>query len=223
MSQIRVVVVDDHEVVRLGLRSLLEAQPEMWVVAEAGSADEALRQVERHRPHVAVVDVRLPDRSGLEACREIRQRFPETRVVILTSHKDDQAIGQALRAGASGFVLKQVGGEELLRAVQAAAHGEIALDPQTAARVVARLQDLEAQAEADVFRDLSPREREVLVRVARGLSNKQIGAQLGLSEITVRNYVSNILEKLKLGNRVELAAFAARYQLPAQVMPPGEK
>lgn len=223
MSQIRILVVDDHEVVRLGLRSLLEAQAEMQVVAEAGSADEALRQVERCRPHVAVVDVRLPDRSGLEACREIRQRYPETRVVILTSHKDDQAIGRALRAGASGFVLKQVGGEELVRAVQAAAHGEMALDPQTAARVVARLQDLEAQAEADVFRDLSPREREVLARVARGLSNKQIAAQLSLSDVTVRNYVSNILEKLKLNNRVELASFAARHRPPTQPAPLSEK
>ena len=216
MSRIRILIVDDHEVVRLGLRILLEGQSEMEVVAEAGNADEALREVERHRPHVAVVDIHLPGRSGLEACQEIRRRFPDTRVVILTSFADDDFIAEALRVGASGYVLKQVGGDELVRAVQATARGETALDPQTAARVVARLRDLETKAEADVFRNLSVREKEVLRLIAKGRSNKEIGAALSLSEITVRNYISNVLDKLGLANRVELAAFATTHHLSAQ-------
>lgn len=220
MSRIRVLIVDDHEVVRLGLRILLEDQPEMEVVAEAGDANEALREVDRHRPHVAVVDIHLPGRNGLEVCKEIRHRFPATRVVILTSSADDDFIAEALRAGASGYVLKQVGGGELVRAVQVAARGETALDPQTAARVVARLRDLENKAEADSFRDLSPREKDVLRLVAAGKSNKEIGAALSLSDITVRNYISNMLEKLSLANRVELAAFALTHHLIEP--PPGQ-
>ncbi|CAG0937671.1 DNA-binding transcriptional activator DevR/DosR [Thermoflexales bacterium] len=213
MSRIRILIVDDHEVVRLGLRILFEDDPELEVVAEAGDAQQALLEAERHRPQVAIVDINLPGRSGLEVCREIRQRYPETRVVMLTSFADDDFIVAALRAGASGYVLKQVGGGELVRAVQAAARGETALDPQTAARVVARLRDLESKAEADAFRRLSPREREVLVLVTTGQSNKAIGAELNLSEITVRNYISNMLEKLSLNNRVELAAYAMQHHL----------
>jgi DNA-binding NarL/FixJ family response regulator len=214
MSQIRILIVDDHEVVRLGLRILLEDQPELQVVAEAGNFDEALREAERHRPHVAVLDINLPGRSGLEACRELRRRFPETRTVMLTSFADDAFVAEALRAGASGYVLKQVGGDELIRAVQAAARGEMALDPQTSARVVARLQQLEDQTEADGWRTLSPREQDVARLAAQGKSNKEIGAALHLSEITVRNYLSNVLEKLSLANRVELAAYAARHHWP---------
>lgn len=213
MSRIRILIVDDHEVVRLGLRILMEDQAEMEVVAEAGDADQALIEVDRHRPQVAIVDIRLPGRSGLEACKEIRQKFPDTRVVILTSQADDDFIAEALRSGASGYVLKQVGGDELIRAVQAASRGETALDPQTAARVVARMRDLETQVEASVFKDLSPREKDVLRLVAQGQSNKEIGVALNLSDITVRNYISNMLDKLELSNRVELAAFATAHHL----------
>ena len=213
MSRIRILIVDDHEVVRLGLRILFEDDPDLEVVAEAGDAHAALLETERHRPQVAVVDINLPGRNGLDVCREIRQRYSETRVVMLTSFADDDFIVAALRAGASGYVLKQVGGGELVRAVQAAARGETALDPQTAAHVVARLRDLEIQAETDALRALSPREREVLALVAEGKSNKEIGAALNLSEITVRNYLSNMLEKLGLNNRVELAAYATQHRL----------
>lgn len=215
MSRIRVLIVDDHEVVRLGLRILMEDQPDMEVVAEAGDADHALIEVERHRPQVAIVDIRLPGRNGLEICKEIRQTYPETRVVILTSQADDDFIVEALRAGASGYVLKQVGGDELIRAVLAASRGETALDPQTAARVVARLRDLETQVEANAFKELSPREIDVLRLVIEGQSNKEIGAALNLSDITVRNYISNMLAKLNLSNRVELAAFAVKHRLPS--------
>jgi DNA-binding NarL/FixJ family response regulator len=211
MSRIRILIVDDHEVVRLGLRILMEDQPDMEVVAEAGDAEQALIEVKRHRPQVAIVDIRLPGRNGLEVCREIRQNYPDTRVVILTSQANDDFIVEALRVGAAGYVLKQVGGNELIRAVLAASRGETALDPQTAARVVARMRDLETQVEANAFKDLSPREKDVLRLVIKGQSNKEIGAALNLSDITVRNYISNMLEKLGLANRVELAAFATAH------------
>ena len=208
MNPIRLLIVDDHEVVRLGLRTLLEEEMDLEIVAEAGNAEEALAMVARYQPAVVVLDVRLPGRSGLEACKDIRQRYPQVQVVMLTSFANDEFITRALRAGAAGYVLKQVGGDELIRAVRAAARGETALDPQTAARVVSRLRSLEAEAEAGAFRELSPREMDVLAWLARGKSNKEIGEVLHLSEITVRNYVSTILEKLHLNNRIELAIYA---------------
>jgi two-component system response regulator DevR len=212
-NRIRVLIVDDHEVVRLGLRTLLADESDIEVVAEAGTAEEALTQVANHRPDVVILDIQLPGRSGLEACRDIRARFPETQVVILTSHSRENFIEQTLRAGAAGYVLKQVGNEELVRAIRAAQRGEIALDPQSAGRLVARLKDLQTQEEKNAFRDLSRRELEVLLLVARGQSNKEIGQALNLSEITVRNYVSVILEKLHLRNRIEMATYAVQHHL----------
>ena len=213
MSQIRLLIVDDHEVVRLGLRTLLESEPDLKVVAEAGTAEEALVQVENHRPDVVILDIQLPGRSGLDACRDIRQKYPQVQVVMLTSSVNENFAVDALRAGAVGYVLKQVGGDELVRAVRAAQRGEMALDPKTATRVIARLNDLQKKTEADAFRDLSPREMDVLALVARGLSNKEIGQALNLSEITARNYVTTILEKLHLRNRVELATYAVQNHL----------
>ena len=213
MSQIRLLIVDDHEVVRLGLRTLLETESDLRVVAEAGTAEEALVQVENHRPDVVILDIQLPGRSGLYACRDIRQKFPQTQVVMLTSSVNENFAVEALRAGAVGYVLKQVGGDELVRAIHAAQRGEIALDPKTATRVIARLNDLQKKTEADAFRDLSPREMDVLALVARGWSNKEIGQALNLSEITARNYVTTMLEKLHLRNRVELATYAVQNHL----------
>lgn len=210
MSQIRILIVDDHEVVRLGLKTLLETEPDLKVTAEAGTAEEALVQAENHRPDVIVLDIQLPGRSGLDACRDLRQRFPKTQVVMLTSSVNENFALEALRAGAAGYVLKQVGGDELVRAIRAAHNGETALDPKTAARLVARLNELQKKTEADAFRDLSPREMDVLARVTRGLSNKEIALELNLSEITARNYVTTLMEKLHLRNRVELAAYAIR-------------
>jgi DNA-binding NarL/FixJ family response regulator len=212
-NRIRVLIVDDHEVVRLGLRTLLADESDIEVVAEAGTAEEALTQVANHRPDVVILDIQLPGRSGLEACRDTRARFPKTQVVILISHSRDNFIEQTLLAGAAGYVLKQVGNEELVRAIWAAHRGEIALDPQSAGRLVARLKDLQTQEEKNAFRDLSRRELEVLLLVARGQSNKEIGQALNLSEITVRNYVSVILEKLHLRNRIELATYAVQHHL----------
>lgn len=210
MSQIRLLIVDDHEVVRLGLKTLLESEPDLKVVAEAGTAEEALLQTGNYRPDIAILDIQLPGRSGLDACREMRARFPQTRIVMLTSSVNENFAVEALKAGASGYVLKQVGGDELVRAIRAAHNGELALDPKTAAQVVARLNSLQKKDEADAFRDLSPREMDVLALVARGWSNKEIGEELNLSEITARNYVTAMLEKLHLRNRVELAAYAIR-------------
>jgi len=210
MNPIRLLIVDDHEVVRLGLRTLLEGEPDLKVVAEAGTAEEALLQTQNQRPDVVILDIQLPGRSGLDACRDIRKNFPQTQAVMLTSSVNENFALEALRAGAAGYVLKQVGGDELVRAIRAAHKGETALDPKTAARLVARLNDLQKKTEADAFRDLSLREMEALAWVSRGASNKEIGAELHLSEITARNYVTALMEKLHLRNRVELAAYAIR-------------
>ena len=212
-KRIRLLIVDDHAVVRLGLRTLLADEPDLEVVAEAGTAEEALVQVANHHPDVVVLDIQLPGRSGLEACNDIRTQFPETQVVILTSHAGEGFVEQALHAGAAGYVLKQVGNEELVRAVHAAQRGEIALDPRTATKVVARFKNLQTQAETSAFRNISQREMDVLVLVAKGKSNKEIGFVLNLSEITVRNYISNILEKLHLRNRIELATYAVQHRI----------
>jgi two-component system, NarL family, response regulator DevR len=213
MTPIRLLIVDDHEVVRLGLRTLLGDEADLKVVAEAGTAEQALVQVANHHPDVVVLDIQMPGRSGLEACQEIRKKFPETRVVILTSHAGEGFAERALRAGASGYVLKQVGNEELVRAIRAANRGEMALDPRTAAKVVARMQDLQSRSEANAFRDLSPRELDVLAPLARGKTNAEIGLLLNLSEKTVGNYISNMFEKLGLKNRIELAAYAFEHHL----------
>jgi DNA-binding NarL/FixJ family response regulator len=212
-SKIRVLLVDDHEVVRLGLMTLMQDRPDLAVVGEAGSAAEALRLVEQLRPDVVLMDIRMPGEGGLEATRQIAARFPATKVVMLTSYADDELVVRAIRAGAVGYVLKQVGNEELLRAIAAAARGEALLDPTTTARLLARVRVAEQKAEEEAFRDLSERELDVLAEVARGKTNADIGRTLNLSEKTVRNYVSSVLEKLHLSNRIELATFAVEHHL----------
>ena len=178
MAAIRLLIVDDHEVVRLGLRTLLSDEADLEIVAEAGTAEEALRKVKDLSPDIAVVDIQLPGRSGIEVCRDIREQFPSTRVVILTSHAGESFLEQAMRAGASGYVLKQVGNEELVRAIRAAYKGEIGLDSRTAASVVSRFLEMEKTVDQSAFSELSLREKEVLALVAEGESNKEIGAKL---------------------------------------------
>jgi DNA-binding NarL/FixJ family response regulator len=212
----RVLLVDDHEIVRLGLMTLINDQPDMEVVGEAGTAEEAVRAVERTRPQVVLMDIRLPG-GGIEATRHIVSQFPETKVVMVTSFADDELLVRAIRAGAVGYVLKQVGNEELLRAIRAAAEGEALLDPSTTARLLSKVRLAERKADEDAFRDLSPREMDVLVQVAKGKTNAEIGEVLNLSEKTVRNYVSTILEKLQLSNRVELATYAVEHHLFEQM------
>jgi two-component system response regulator DevR len=207
--RIRIVLCDDHELVRRGLRSVLQGVPGYEVVAEAGDADEALAAVEELRPDVVVMDVRLPARSGIEACRDIRSAHPETRVLILTSYADDEALFSSIMAGASGFVLKQVRGADLVGAIREVAAGRSLLDPSVTARVLARLRD-GGTAGPGGGDQLTEQERKILDLVAEGLTNRQIAEQVFLAEKTVKNYVSNILMKLGLSRRAEVAAYMAR-------------
>lgn len=213
MKKIRVLLVDDHEIVRLGLMTLINDQADMEVVGEAGSAGEALHMVERFQPQVVLMDIRLPGESGIEAAQAITTRHPGARVVMLTSFADDELVLRAIRAGAAGYVLKQVGNQELLRAIRASARGEALLDPATTARLLARVRESERKADQEAFRDLSEREHDVLVEVAKGKTNSEIGAELNLSDKTVRNYITSILQKLHLANRVELAAYAVQHNI----------
>lgn len=213
MMKIRVGLVDDHEIVRLGLMTLINDHPEMQVVGEAGSAEEALQMVERTHPHVVLMDIRIPGEGGIEAARLISHRYADTKVVMLTSFADDDLVLRAIQAGAVGYVLKQVGNDELLRAISAAARGEALLDPSTTSRLLSRVREGERKKVEDAFRDLSDREMDVLAEVARGKTNAEIGGTLNLSEKTVRNYVSSMLDKLSLSNRIELALYAVKHHL----------
>ena len=213
MAKTRVLLVDDHEIVRLGLVTLIDDQPDMKVVGEAGTAAEAVRLVERLDPHVVLMDVRLPGEGGIEATRTMTTRFPNTHVVMLTSFADEDLVIRAIRAGAVGYVLKQVGNEELIRAIRAAARGKALLDPSTTVRLLSRVREAERKADSNAFRDLSERELDVLAEVARGKTNAEIGSTLNLSEKTVRNYVSTILSKMNLSNRIELATYAIEHHL----------
>lgn len=209
-NPIRILLVDDHEIVRLGLMTLINDQENMEVVGEAGSTAEALLQVERLNPDVVLMDIRLPDQSGLQATRVIAERFPQTKIVVLTSYSNDALVVDAIRAGAVGYVLKQVGNQELLRAITAAVRNEASLDPGTTSRLISLVRAAESKVQEDAFRSLSEREMDVLVEVARGRTNAEIGKLLHLQEKTVRNYVSNILEKLGFSNRIELATYAVQ-------------
>lgn len=213
MKKIKIVLVDDHAIVRLGLMTLLNDQPDMEVAGEASTALEAVRVVEKLQPDVVLMDIRIPGEGGIEAARQIASQFPATKVVMLTSFADDELIVKAINAGAVGYVLKQVGNEELLRAIQAAARGEALLDPSTTARLLNRVREIERKMDEDAFRILSDREMDVLTCLARGRTNAEIAQSLNLSEKTVGNYVGNMLEKLQLGNRIELAAYAYRHHL----------
>jgi two-component system, NarL family, response regulator DevR len=208
-----ILLVDDHDIVRLGLMTLLNDQPDMEVVGEASTAGEGIRMAEKILPNVILMDIRLPGEGGIEACRQITTRLPTCKVVMLTSFADDELVVRAIRAGAVGYVLKQVGNEELLRAIRAAARGEALLDPSTTARLLSRVREAERKAEEDAFRDISDREMDVLIHLAKGKTNAEIGALLNLSEKTVGNYVSNMFEKLHLNNRIELAAYAYEHHL----------
>ena len=213
MRKIRILLVDDHEIVRLGLMTLINDQEDMEVIGETGSGSDAVRMVERLDPQVVLMDVRLPGEDGIESTRKIASRFPNSHVVMLTSYVDEELVIQAIRAGAVGYILKQVGNEELLRAIRAAARGEALLDPSTTARLLSQVREAERRAEKNAFRHLSDREMDILAEVARGKTNAQIGESLNLSEKTVRNYVSTILGKLNLNNRIELATFAVEHHL----------
>jgi DNA-binding NarL/FixJ family response regulator len=213
MNKTRILLVDDHAIVRLGLMTLLNDQPDMEVAAEASTAGEAVQAVETSHPDVVLMDIRLPGEGGIEATRQITRRFPDSKVVMLTSFADDDLIVRAISAGAVGYVLKQVGNEELLRAIRAAAQGQALLDPSTTAKLLSRVRELDRKSEQDAFRDLSDREMDVLMQVARGKTNAEIGQLLHLSEKTVGNYLGTIFDKLHLNNRIELAIYAVEHHL----------
>jgi two-component system, NarL family, response regulator DevR len=209
-NTIRLLLVDDHQVVRLGLRALLSAESDLEVVGEAGTAAEALAQVESLRPEVVLMDVRLPDQSGITACQRIRLRWPEVKVLMLTSFADESLVLEAVDAGAAGYVLKQVGTDDLIKAVRTVAQGDAVLDPAVTQKLLAHVRRTSHEAQSAAFRDLSEREVQVLAQVAEGKTNAEIGAILMLSEKTVRNHVSTILDKLVCTNRSEAAAYAVR-------------
>lgn len=218
----RVLIVDDHEVVRLGLRTLLERHPHLKVVGEAGSAEEAIMQVDRQRPDVVVMDVRLPGRSGVQACREIRARFPDTKVIMLTSYEDDEALFEAISAGACGYVLKQIGSEQLVQAIETVGRGEALLDPAVTERVLAQVRGTTLERHRQAFSGLTDQELRVLALVSRGLSNKEAARYLGLREKTVRNYVSALLGKLGMSSRVQAATYAVQHRIEEIVPLPEE-
>lgn len=208
---IRLLMVDDHEVLRLGLRTLFSEASGFEVVGEAGTMAGAVSNALALEPDVVLMDVRLPDGSGVEACREIRTRRPQTCVLFLTSYADDDAVLATILAGAQGFLLKEVGSDELLRAVRAVANGQSILDPAVTQRVLARVQTLSASSAEPKGEELSPQERRVLALVAEGKTNKEIAVALNLSEKTVGNYLSNVFQKLNITRRSQAAVYFTRH------------
>jgi len=213
MEKKQILLVDDHEVVRLGLKSLLEHNDKFEVVAEAGTAKEAIEMVEKHHPDVVLMDIRLPGASGIDACEEITERWPDVRVVILTSYAEDEMLFSAIKVGASGYVLKQIGAEGLITAIEAACRGEALLDPAVTQRVFQEVRRAVKEEEAAAFSNLSQQEKHVLALVSQGRTNREIAEALFLGEGTVRNYVSSILAKLGVSNRAEAAAYAVEHSL----------
>jgi len=213
MSKQRIILVDDHEVVRLGLKSLLERHPQFEVVGEASSARDALEQVAALEPDVVVMDIRLPGTSGIEACEQIVDAHPNTKVIMLTSYAEDEMLFSAIRAGASGYVLKQIASEELVKAIEAVGRGEALLDPAVTQRVFQEVRRAVKEEEASAFAHLSQQEKHVLLLVSEGKTNREIAKSLFLGEGTVRNYVSSILSKLGVNNRAEAAAYAVEHNL----------
>jgi two-component system response regulator DevR len=205
---IRVFLLDDHEIVRRGLREMLEADGEFEVVGEAGTAEEAVGRIPATTPHVAVLDVRLPDGDGVEVCREVRSRHPEIACLMLTSYSDDEALFEAIMAGAAGYLLKQVRGNELVEAIRTVASGRSLLDPAVTQKVLERIRA--GTAEDAGIAQLTDQERKIFELIGEGYTNRQIAEHVHLAEKTVKNYVSNMLMKLGMDRRTEAAAYAAR-------------
>ena len=205
---IKVFLLDDHEIVRRGVKDMLETEPDITVVGEAGTAESALARIPALRPDVAVLDVRLPDGDGVSVCREIRSRMPEVACLMLTSFGDDEALFDAIMAGAAGYVLKQIRGTDLVGAVRTVAAGESMLDPEAASKVMARMR--EQASRKDPLAGLTTQERKILELIGEGLTNRQIGERMYLAEKTVKNYVSALFAKLGMERRTQAAAYASR-------------
>lgn len=214
MSQmLRLLIVDDHEVVRLGMRALLERHPTFTVVGEASTQEEAVTMAGEFQPDIVLMDIRLAGGSGIEACQQIKERYPQIKVIMLTSFAEDELLFAAIRAGATGYLLKQIAGGDVIRAIEGAARGESMLDPSLTQRVFFEVRRSIQKEEAVAFQDLTSQERQVLFLIAGGRTNREIAADLFLSEGTVRNYVSSILSKLGVSNRAEAAAYAIKHHL----------
>jgi two-component system response regulator DevR len=208
-SRIRLMLVDDSEVVRMGLRALLGSEPSLSLVGEAGTVAAAVETCARLKPDVVLLDIRLPDGTGFDACRQILKRLPDTRVLVLTSVVDETLVDEAIRAGAHGYLLKEIDRRGLLQAIRDVAAGKSILDPAVTARVIQLVKD-GSGATQDALAILSPQERKVLALIAEGQTNKEVGSQLGLAEKTVKNYLSNVFEKLHVSRRSQAAAMFVR-------------
>lgn len=220
MAQIRIVLIDDHEVVRAGIKAMIDAQDDMVVVGEAGTAEDGVRRVGYDAPDVVVLDVRLPDGSGVEACRDIRERFPDVKVLMLTSFADEEALLSAILAGAAGYVLKRIKGSDLIDNIRRVGEGESLLDPEMTERLFERLRS--GPKSDPLLAGLSDQERVIVTHIAEGKTNKQIADDMFLAEKTVKNYVSNLLAKMGMSRRSEAAAYVARLEAESESLPPEE-
>jgi two-component system, NarL family, response regulator DevR len=209
------LVVDDHEVVRQGLVSLLDRREGLQVVAQAGTVAESIDQARRFKPDIVVLDIRLPDGSGIEACREIRSELPDTRVIMLTSYPDEEAVLSAIVAGASGYLLKQIRARDLVAAIETVGRGESLLDPAVTEKVLDRVRRIASGTYTNELAQLTGQEQKILMLVAEGKTNKEIASEIYLSDKTVKNYVSSILSKLNLERRAQAAAFVAKHRIGA--------
>lgn len=221
-TSIRILIADDHSVVRAGLRALLEHNPQFRVVAEASTGEEAVQKAREARPDVAVLDIRMPGISGIEACRQIVASVEGCRVIVLTTYAEDELLFAAIRAGASGYVLKRIGDNDLVQAVERVSRGENILDSALTATVFAEMRKADQTRQAAAFSELTPQELSVLSLVAHGLTNRQIAVRLYLGEGTVRNYVSSVLAKISAANRAEAAAYAVKNNIDEIIAPPSD-
>lgn len=218
---VRILIADDHSVVRAGLKALLERQGNFRVVAEASTGEEAIERARETRPDVAVLDIRMPGLSGIEACRQIVSSVEGCKVIMLTSYAEDELLFAAIQAGASGYVLKRIGDNELIHAVERVSRGEGMLDPAMTATIFSEMRKATEAQHAAAFADLTPQELAVLSLVAEGMTNRQIAVKLYLGEGTVRNYVSSVLAKIGVANRAEAAAYAVKHNIH-ELVPPGK-
>lgn len=218
-KMVRILIADDHSVVRAGLRALLERQSHFRVIAEASTGEEAIAKAQEVQPDVAVLDIRMPGLSGIEACRRIVKSVPNCHVIMLTSYAEDELLLAAIQAGASGYVLKRIGDNELVQAVDRVSRGEGMLDPAMTATVFAEMRKATEAQQSAAFSDLTPQELAVLALVAQGLTNRQVAVKLYLGEGTVRNYVSSVLAKIGASNRAEAAAYAVKHNI-FELIPP---
>ena len=219
MAKVRIMIVDDHEVVRSGLKAILEPEGDFDVVGEAASGEEAIAQVAAHRPGVVLMDVRMEEMSGIEACRAIKSAHPEVNVLMLTSYSEEEAVTAAIIAEASAYLLKNVGRSELIKAIRGVADGQNQLDPAVTRQVMEKLAQVSAREETREVAELSQREREVMALIAEGATNRGIAERLVITENTARNHVSRILDKLGLSRRSEAAVFAAQHGLVKKIPP----